>query len=262
LTNEEYERAETLARLSGIPLDECPTCGSKPQVANANSYGREYGTYKYRGKEHDCDCDEQMQLRKHYLVANIPTQYQELDFADYSGTDEVKEEVEGYLKDWAGYKGVGVGVEFTGVKLGTGKTFMATHIGKELIKLGEAVYFTQFREVLSAYEKEYVNGLESLMRDTTVLILDEVIPPFSEKSSAFFAHKFEELIRHRTNFNLPTIMTTNLPEEKLRKEYPRPYSLLEAKQIRVVVDGDDARESRIGFENIEIAQAGEKRPIT
>lgn len=159
-------------------------------------------------------------------------------------------------------RAAGIGIELTSKRLGTGKTFCATYVGKELVKLGERVYFTPFKSVLSAYEKEHLNGIESYMRDSTVLILDELIPPWTEAQKHFFAERFEDLIRHRTNFNLPTIMTTNLTEEELEHTYPRPYSLLQAKQTRMVIEGEDFRLGNIGLENIELAMNGEVRPIT
>lgn len=232
------------------------------QTVTDSSYGREHGTYRYKGKEYDCNCDEQIQLRKHYLVANIPTQYQQLDFADYHGDPDIGEAIADYLEHWPTVRAAGIGIEFSSERLGTGKTFCATFVGKELVKRGEIVYFTPFKEVLSAYQDEDRNDLEARMRDSTVLILDEVIPPWTTAQKHFFAEKFEELIRHRTNFNLPTIMTTNLSEEGLASEYPRPYSLLQAKQTRITVDGDDYRLGDIGMENIELAMNGEVRPIT
>jgi DNA replication protein DnaC len=262
LSNEEFERAEAMAKTTGTPLSQCPTCLSTEQTVSPTSYGREYGTYKFRGETYDCNCDEQIQLRKHYLVANIPTQYQQLDFREYSGDSDIKEAIADYLGHWPTVKAAGIGIEFTSPRLGTGKTFCATFVGKELVKKGEAVYFAQFREVLNAYEKENGNGLEAKMMNTTVLILDELIPPWTQKQGHFFAEKFETLIRHRTNFNLPTIMTTNLTEEELAETYPRPYSLLSAKQTRIVIDGDDYRLANLGMENVELAMNGEVRPIT
>jgi hypothetical protein len=57
-------------------------------------------------------------------------------------------------------------------------------------------------------------------------------------------------------------MTTNLTPEKLHREYPRSYSLLEAKNSRVIMEGEDARQSFIRDENRELALNEEVRPIT
>jgi hypothetical protein len=49
-------------------------------------YGREYGTYKLDGEVHPCDCDEQIALRKHYLLANIGDQYMRLNWHKTTAT--------------------------------------------------------------------------------------------------------------------------------------------------------------------------------
>ncbi len=56
-------------------------------------------------------------------------------------------------------------------------------------------------------------------------------------------------------------MTTNLTPDALRDHYPRPYSLLEAKQLRIEMAGSDARKNFISLENIELVANGECRPL-
>lgn len=262
LNDAEYNRVESLTQQGGIPLDQCPTCRATRIEVEPHVYGWINGTYKFRGKSHNCDCDEQMALRKHYLVANIGEQYQRLNWADYDGSSRVRTAVDNYLKHFQSARLNGMGVEFGGRTLGTGKTFAATYIAKELIKQGERVYFTPFLDIMSLYEALDGHDLERYLKAVSILVLDEVIPPESAAQAGFFARKFEELIRHRTNFNLPTIMTTNLSQNQLRQSYPRPYSLLEAKQVRVQVEGEDARMGKIGWENLEITANDEVRPIT
>lgn len=264
LTNSEFEEVERLAESAGIPLDQCPTCLAKTQKIAPGVYGFENGTYRFRGKEYDCDCQRQIELRKHYLLAHIGDQYLRLDWRDYDGPESVKESVALYLDKWTGFKLNGMGIEFTSPMLGVGKTFAATYVGKELIKRGERVYFKPFLEIISLYDQDpdYRRREEERLRDTTVLILDEVVPPITTAQGQLFSAKFEELIRHRQNFNRVTIMTTNLPPDKLRKTYERTYSLLEAKQMRIEMHGRDAREEKIAWENLELVANDEVRPFT
>jgi DNA replication protein DnaC len=262
LTNAEFERAEALARAAGVPLNHCPTCLAKPIEIAPDVWVFINGQYKLYGETYDCDCDTQIALRKHYLLANIGDQYQRLNWADYKGQQDVRDLVESYLEKWPSFKQNGMGLEFNSSKLGVGKTFAATYVGKELIKRGELVYFMPFLEVISLYESADREELEHKLRDTTVLILDEVRPPYTDAQKSLFSTKFEELIRHRTNFNRITVMTTNLPPDKLHDTYPRTYSLLEAKQVRVEMDGTDARQGFIASENLELAWNGEIKPIT
>jgi DNA replication protein DnaC len=132
------------------------------------------------------------------------------------------------------------------------------------VKRGESVYFIDFRDVIALLNKdqETRNAQEERIRETTVLILDEVVAGISFAQGNLFATKFEELIRYRTNFNRITLMTTNLTPEKLYEEYPRAYSLLEAKNKRIELAGEDARQDFIKWENEELAMNGEVRPIT
>ena len=121
-----------------------------------------------------------------------------------------------------------------------------------------------FRDVIHLLNKDsdYRNAQEDRIRETTILILDEVVAGISDAQGALFATRFEELVRYRTNFNRITLMTTNLTPEKLHREYPRSYSLLEAKNSRVIMEGEDARQSFIRDENRELALNEEVRPIT
>lgn len=249
-----------MARAAGIPLSQCPTCLSTEVEVDENTHGREPGTYRYRGQEYSCNCETQMLLRRHYLLAGIGDQYQRLDWKDFRGTNEAKEAVALFLDKWKAFKLNGMGLEFSSPRLGVGKTFAATHVGKELIKLGESVYFVPFLTAVRILLED--REAEERLRDTTVLILDEIGTGMSEAQSALFSMKFEELIRHRTNFNRVNIITTNLTPQELHDAYPRTYSLLAAKQLRVEMDGEDARQSFIEIENIELVANDEVRPIT
>jgi DNA replication protein DnaC len=264
LTNDQYDYVAKVCRNSGIPINQCPTCLAKEIEVEPGVYGFENGQYKFRGEVFDCDCQRQMDLRVHYILANIGDQFQRLDWEDFYGQGEVRDFVATYLDKWESFKVNGMGVEFSSPNLGTGKTFAATHIGKELVKRGEAVYFMDFRDVIHLLNKDsdYRNAQEDRIRETTILILDEVVAGISDAQGDLFATRFEELVRYRTNFNRITLMTTNLTPEKLHREYPRSYSLLEAKNSRVIMEGEDARQSFIRDENRELALNEEVRPIT
>lgn len=262
LTDQEYDLATKLAK-SKLPLDQCPTCGSKMEAipGSGGVKQRINGTYKYLGKEYDCECEAQIALRSRYLVANIGEQYQRLDWDEWTGCSDTKAAVDLYLSEWAQFFRQGMGLEFYSSALGTGKTFAATHIGKELIKQGQSVYFIPFIEMVAAFDRQDSDYIANRVRESGFVILDEVIPPISEAQKSFFATQLEALIRHRTNNNLPTIMTTNMDVETLNAAYPRTYSLLSAKQMRQEVAGTDRRES-IGIKEMEIIANGETRPIT
>lgn len=266
ISNSDFDRIDNIARALGIPLDQCPTCLAKRVEVEDGVYGFENGTYRYKGEEHACDCQTQIALRKHYMLAGIPDQYMRLDWDKdlRLGNDDMRDKVATYLDKWESFKLHGLGFEFASPKLGVGKTFGATHLGKELIKRGESVYFIPFSRVISTLIKENPDWeyIESKMYGSTVLILDEVIPPDTERQAALFRSKFEELIRNRTDYNRINIVTTNMTESDMAYHYPRPHSLLSAKQVRVILDGADARQQHVAVKELELAMCEEIAPIT
>lgn len=261
LTNAQFDLVSDAARASGTPLSECPTCHGHIIEITDDVSGWISNGYKYKGKTHNCDCDIQKTLRKHYLLANIGDQYMRLNWHDYRGDPAVIDPVEVFLERWQSFKDNGMGLEFSSRNLGVGKTFAATHVGKELVKRGESVFFIPFLDTVRV-GIDNDSELKDRLRNSTVLILDEVVPPVSDRQAQFFAGEFEEIIRYRTNFNRVTIMTTNIEPAELHQTFPRVYSLLSAKQLQIVMRGEDARRTIIANENIELALNGEIRPIT
>lgn len=258
LSNEEYDRAEDLAKAIGKPLTRCPTCRTRQDDDPEND---EAPSYRYRGEEFECDCRTQIALYTRYLIAGIPEEYMRLDWAEYNGSEGARVFVAEYLDNWENLRLHGLGAEFGGPNLGIGKTFAATHIGKILAKQGQRVYFTPFVEMVAAFEKENGQELEHRIRMTPFVILDDIMEPKSQRQANFYHTRFEAIIRHRTNYNLPTIITTNLTTRELEMYYPRTYSLLSAKQMRIDMDGEDVRAEK-GRDDFDLALNGEVRPIT
>ncbi len=260
LKNNEFDRVNDLANQLGIPLTQCPTCLSKP----IETEEREVGFYRYKGKRYFCDCLDQIQLRKHYMLAGIPDQYMRLAWTDFRGNnEEMKDNVATYLDKWQSFKLHGMGFEFASKGLGTGKTFAATYLGKELVKRGERVYFIPFSRTIGVLSRANPDWewITQRMYESTILILDDVMPPDTMPQGDLFRSKLEELIRNRTDYNRINIITTNMTTNEMAEIYPRPYSLLSAKQIRVELTGDDARQKHIADENLELAMNEEIRPL-
>jgi DNA replication protein DnaC len=264
MTNKQFEEVERLRKASPTKSGECPTCGSKAFEVDAGVLAwPSAGTYLYDGKKHPCDCEEQEALFRHYLLAHIPQEYMTLGVDAYYGDPDALQAAQEYLEKWPNFRKHGMGIGFYSKTQGTGKTFLACYLARELVKRGESVYYVYFRNIVSTYELPYDvrKDEESRLRDCTVLILDEVARPVSEAQRAFFAEKFEELIRHRSNYNKVTVLTSNLIPRDLDEIYPRTYSLLAAKEKSVEVDGPDVRKQYLGSLNGDLAAAGETRPI-
>lgn len=264
MSNRQFDEVDALISASPKKRNECPTCGAKAvEVApGVTEWGS--STYRYCGEDHACNCDEQEALFRHYLLAHIPQEYMTLSLSDYWGDPIALDAVKNYLEHWSNFRNHGLSLGFYSKEQGTGKTFLATYVARELIKRGESVYYVYFRKIVSTYELPYEarKDEEDRLRDCTVLVLDEIARPISEAQRALFGEKFEELIRHRTNYNKITILTTNLTPKELDEIYPRTYSLLAAKEKSIQVSGNDKRRADIGMINIELAENGEVRPIT
>jgi DNA replication protein DnaC len=264
LSNAEYDTVEQLAKRSGVPLDVCPTCGAKPIEVAPGIYGWENGTYRWNGEEHECNCETQKLLRKHYLLAGIGDEYHRIDFMrDFEGDPEVKENVQLYLDEWDHYRRLGMGIEILSRNLGVGKTFLACHIGKELIKRGVRVAFEDFKDSVSALVGEGASAdwRVDRLHNATVLILDEVRVPGSEKAALLYSEKLEMVIRQRANYNMPTIFTSNMEEEDLMVTYPRIFSLLKPKSFLITLRGEDARATFVNDQTLVMAANHELRPI-
>lgn len=256
VSDEEYDEANSLID-KGLSLNFCPTCKH-----NYRELPRQFTpVYKLDDEYHPCDCQIQIALYTRYLLARIPDQYMTLNWEDYDGSPEAIEFVDSYLSNWESYLDHGFGVEFGGPKMGIGKSFAATHIGKELIKRRQKVLFIPFEDMVAAFHRQDADQMEDRIRRSTYVILDEIKPPVSERQRDFFHSRFEAVIRHRTNYDLPTIITTNLTAKELDKAYPRTYSLLAAKQKRIDMDGDDFRASS-SLETLERIENHETKPIS
>lgn len=265
MSNQEFDEVTHLAKQKHLDLKSCPTCKSREEeLAPGICVWPENPTYRYMDAEHACDCLLQDTLRRHYLLAHIPVHYWRLGESDYFGDPLAWEAMQAYLAAWEAYRDSGIGIEFFSPEMGTGKTFLATYIARQLVHRGEPVYFTRFRDIMGMYDKPYEirKAEEERLWYTRVLVLDEVGPPLSEAQGSYFAAEFEGLIRARIDDDRVTIMTTNLQPEMLDRYYPRTYSLLAAKQKRHEINFNDVRRSgEIMLLDAELAANGETRPL-
>lgn len=202
-------------------------------------------------------------LFRHYLLARIGQEYMRLGEDTYWGDPDAMAEAKKYLEHWPKLRKYGLGIGFYSKTQGTGKTFLAMWIARELVKRGEVVHCISFKRMVEIFKMDQKERKieENRIRDCTVLVLDEVSRPVSEAQRALFAEKFEELIRHRSNYNKVTILTTNLTPEELDDIYPRTYSLLAAKEESVYVNGSDVRKEHLNDLIKDLALNGEVRPI-
>lgn len=244
-----YDRITEYYPVSSV----CPTCGGRQK------YNLDFET-------HDCDCVVQKKLQQHYFAANIGREYHDICLKDFEGPDseQMVKAVSTYLEHFTDNFHYGLGLTFNG-PFGTGKTFAMTCVLKELIKLGEDVYFTTFEELINVWGKSWQDDdakktLERRLKTASVLGLDELRTD-PRNAGGFLANGLDSVIRHRTANLLPTLVTTNMKPEEELDQFGKVYSLLAAKNERVQTHGHDRRMREVRNRNHELAKRGERRPI-
>lgn len=232
----------------------CPTC-------------LDTGTYAYHGDIHECPDDDyghvRLRLFKLYCLANIPLEFQQLDWSTFPHQD-VRDQVAKYIANFETIRLHGLGWEIMGKKMGVGKSWTASHLLKAIVLAGYSGWWIQFMDLKSVYEIADVNRREFItdkLMNSEALVIDDILKPRSDKMRDFYEDQLEEVVRHRASRNLVTITTTNMLEPELEELLPRVYSVLSAKQIRLELDDNDHRRQQ-WQENEELLLNGEVRPIT
>jgi DNA replication protein DnaC len=244
-----YTKIETSYPLSA----DCPTCAGR-------------GYYVLDFERHECDCEIQKLLQKHYFAANIGREYHDICIHHFEGpdTDTVRKAVSRYLESFQDNFHYGLGLTFTG-PIGTGKTFGMTCVLKSLVQQGENVYLITFEELINVWGNSYHDDesrrtLERRLKSASVLGLDELRTD-ARNSGGFLANGLDSVIRHRTANLLPTLVSTNMTRDQEKDEFSKAYSLLAAKNTRVETHGHDRRMAEVRQRNHELALRGERRPI-
>jgi len=232
------------------------------------------GFHYWRGERLECPDDSfghpAQRLAEWYWVHNVPLQYQLLDFAEWPTDTETKrqakEMAESYLESIDGFAFYGQGLNIYSQTQGTGKTWLATAIQKELTKRGYDTWFVRFSDVVSLYEwedKDKKRLYTDKVKTSPILVLDEVQPGWTPRQAMLFREKLEELIRPRESDNLVTILTTNMTRGDLADEYGRVFSLLSGKNEWISLEGEtDARISTdLWRMQAEAAENNERPPI-
>jgi DNA replication protein DnaC len=102
---------------------------------------------------------------------------------------------------------------------GAGKTHLAAAIAHELIKRKSRVIFQVVPDLLDHLRASFgpnselrYDQLFEAVKDSEVLILDDL---GEERQNSFAEEKLFQLINHRYNRRLPTVVTTNREPEKI-----------------------------------------------
>lgn len=231
--------------------DYCPTCLKE-------------GTYLWKGEKHECDCEMQLQLYKHYLAAGIGENYQRLSWADYEGDPKLKDALDLYLEQHERFASRGVGVLLYG-GYGVGKTFGVTMLLKDLVKEGYRCYATTFAAMIEMFTAGWKNPEEQRFFQQNVvrsdiLLLDDVGRELRNRSK-LSESTFDDTLRQRVQNGRPTFITTNMSLGELQEGYGSAIlSLLREVSMNYELKGTDFRPTANRRMMNEI-MAGETRPI-
>lgn len=263
LSEDHYRQTLQKARLMGIDLNQCPTCGQRRHEEAPGVWIWRASTYRLYGQQYDCDCEMQCELRWQYLAANIPSEYWTLSDEDFIGDQHAISAIKEYLDLYGEFRKQGIGLTLYSKHQGVGKTMLACLAAKHLLKRNVRTYFMSFQDAIAMpsnmpYEKR--EQKLSLLRNIPFVVLDEVGRGFTDTQQDYYAQILEEVIRHRTNYNLITIMTTNLTGDEMNNLYSRVYSLLVGKQKLIEVSGQDFR-GKMDLKQLELVANHETRPL-
>ncbi len=102
---------------------------------------------------------------------------------------------------------------------GSGKTHLAAAVANERLKLGQAAFYISSADLLDHLRRAANPGAETSPEDlfdqvknTPLLVLDDLN---LETATAWGREKVEQLLNHRFNARMPTIITADLPLEKM-----------------------------------------------
>jgi len=103
--------------------------------------------------------------------------------------------------------------------VGSGKTHLACAIANERLSRGEPAFYVSAADLLDHLRAAFNPGSElsyddlfNQVRNTPLLVLDDVR---AEGASEWARQKLEQILNHRYNLRLPTVMTTDAAPEDL-----------------------------------------------
>lgn len=123
---------------------------------------------------------------------------------------------------------------------GSLKTTTSCILGKEAIKHGYSVLFTEMQKLRKLWTGEKLsNELESFkdkVYNVDLLILDDFGQEFLSNNSDYQLSEFDYLLRKRLSDNKKFIITTNATKEQIEKRYStRILSLLSTKMMHLII---------------------------
>lgn len=214
----------------------------------------------------DCNCPAQWTLHRYLLHSGLGLHYQRIGWDDVQAVEKATLDVVlDYGTNAEQYASVGQGLILHGKTTGTGKTMCAALLFKSLLAAGLDGYFVQFNEMLDAFtggwrDAEARAWFTARVRNAGVLVVDDIGRENKGRIDVAEA-MFDTVIRARHDNERPTIITTNLTMDEIRKGYSgNVMSLLSGTCFEHEVTGTDFRPQERARRRQQAA-LGLRRPI-
>jgi DNA replication protein DnaC len=213
---------DVVARQVSRPRSACPICDDAGWVKEAVPFG-----HPHFGRLFPCECKQQEQARQRAAelmrISNLDA-LRDKTFALLNpfipGLREVLPRIQSYARRPQGW------LTLLG-PCGIGKTHLAAAIGHEALQRNEQALFVVVPDLLdhlrSTFDPQSAVSYDErfeLVRTVPLLILDDL---GTESATSWAREKLYQLINHRYNYRLATVVTTNLKPEAIE---PRIYSRL------------------------------------
>lgn len=192
------------------------------------------------------NCNNKINRMRQYELANIPIFYWNLPMKDFKGDKVFHERINAIIKDIDAFYKKGKSLAFIG-NLGVGKTYAACAILKKAIASGYSAHYDTMANIVESLISEGSRDAKTIYLETDILCLDEfdirwVYP--SEKVEKLFSQKIENILRHRYQNLLPTIVCSNTPkiQDVLGDNSSKIFDSLFTKYVEtIIVTGKDFR---------------------
>lgn len=188
----------------------------------------------------DPQCDQELRWEVRKVQGRIPAKYRKFTLSQVTNPalKLSKEYVQDYIDRLEENQAQGRAPFLYG-KVGTGKTLFGCVILMEAIKKNKSVCFTKVDECVnmltsSWYDEDVKQEFNDTILSVEFLMIDDLGDEMRSVSSNLVQSTINKVLRTRADNNRPTILTSNLEDNKLKEWYDaRTYSILKEHAIMI-----------------------------